>query len=370
MVKKKTHKQKLSKRERQLWWSDRSSNKHVLKRRKTPSNILNQQNPKVKTERIILKSPRYLDIETHSSQSLEFFKKVRESDLDIPIKIDLTPLMSITPACVVILAAEMERRCLLTSRRFVVTDYKKWNETVRNQLQQVGFFEILKMVTPENNHDSGTVKFIKMSSSNIFEISNDNIEALKIDILDLIKHIKWTETNKARLYSALSEPINNTLEHAYPNGSEYNPLIRHKWWAAASYNSEKNILNMIVYDVGITIPEAIRSHYVVKNDKVVSITKRKRKLFLDKMSILSDCSVIDSTMQGKSGSKLENRGYGLPRMRKFLETNFSKGVFRVTSRKGQCIYRIGKDIDASKEVTHNKLDLLLNGTLIEWEIEL
>lgn len=318
-------------------------------------------------------SPEILDFEENAENSVKYFMDIRKVKSDDRIKIDLIPLKHISPACIVILAAEMNRHSMNASKKFVVRDYNKWDNSVKFQLNQIGFFKYMRMGKKEIK-EQDNIKWLKLSSYNNFSDVNDKIAELQDNILNLLHENSVDETIIKRLYSVLYESLANTLEHAYPQDRKWTSENQ-RWWCAASYNEESGNLKIIVYDMGVTIPISIRNKYTIEDDKVVRIEGRETGMLYDKFVDLfnSHCKIIKDMIQkddntynhGSSATKLINRGYGLYKMRDFIKDYFCDGKFSIISNKGCCAFVVKNGVE---HIECNDFTNALKGTLIEWDL--
>lgn len=292
------------------------------------------------------------------------------------MRIDLIPLENLSPSCVVVLAAEMNRHALNGGGSFIIKDYKKWCNSVKEQLMQIGFFKYMKMRIKDNYITNDRI-WLNLCSYNNFKNVNNYINDIKNKILCIIPENIMTNIVKTRLYSVLYESLANTFEHAYPSYRKWTSE-KNRWWCAASYNKINKVLQIIVYDMGITIPQSIRNKYKIEDNKVIEIVERKYNFlnilptnFMEKFrnhgEIIKDMiQTDDDTLNhGNSATKLANRGHGLYKMRDFIKKYFKNGEFSIISNKGYCIFCINNGIEDIRSYNFNSS---LQGTLIEWKI--
>ena len=265
------------KHKKRRWFLDRRSKLLALypKRNKKHNNINNNiQSEFYKTlnvsslgEYYTFISPKYLDFEENAESTIKYFADIRKAKSEDRIKIDLIPLRYIAPACIVILAAEMNRHAINAKKKFVVRDYNKWDNLVKLQLSQIGFFKYMKMGKKKIKIQDN-IKWLNLSSYNNFNDVNDKLAELQNKIIELLPENTLNETVKSRLYSVLYESLANTLEHAYPQNHKWTSENR-RWWCAAYYNKTDSNLKIIVYDMGVTIPTSIKNKYIIENNKLI-----------------------------------------------------------------------------------------------------
>lgn len=318
-------------------------------------------------------SPEILDFEENAENSIKYFMDIRSVKSDDRIKIDLIPLKNISPACIVILAAEMNRHSMNAGKKFVVRDYNKWDNSVKFQLNQIGFFKYMRMGKKEIKKQDN-IKWLKLSSYNNFNNVNDKIAELQTNILSLLQENSVDSTIISRLYSVLYESLANTLEHAYPQNHKWTSENK-MWWCTASYNKINNNLKIIVYDMGVTIPTSIKNKYHIEDNRVIDIEGKETGILYDKFVDLfnSHCKIIKDMIQkddsiynhGSSATKLANRGYGLYKMRDFIKEYFDNGKFSIISNKGCCAFVVKNGVE---HIEYNDFTNALKGTLIEWDL--
>lgn len=371
------------KHKKKKWFLDRRSKllalypKRNIKHNNTTNNIQNKFYKKLNKNTLgeyhKFVSPKYLDFEENPEDTIKYFSDIRTAKSDDRIKIDLIPLRYIAPSCIVILAAEMNRHTINSKKKFVVRDYNKWDNLVKLQLNQIGFFKYMKM-GKKKVEIQDDIKWLKLSSYNNFNDVNDKLAELQYKIIELLPENTISETVRSRLYSVLYESLANTLEHAYPQKYGFTSENQ-RWWCAAYYNKTNSNLKVIVYDMGVTIPTSIKNKYIIENNKVIGIEKKESKIIFDKFEDLfnSHCKIIKDMIQkddnlynhGSSATKLANRGYGLYKMRNFIKEYFTHGRFSIISNKGYCVFMIehGKETIYEQDFTNR-----LSGTLIEWDL--
>ena len=367
-----------NKYEKRKWWNDRKSKRiaKLCKRYTCYSlNSDNQETNVIQKKHHHLPSPKILDFDSNIEETLKYFSSIRAVSSSDNIKIDLIPLELISSSCILVLAAEMNRHSLNSGRRFIARDYNKWKDSIKEDLYNIGFFKYMKMKKKRQASDNG-IQWVQLFSQNIFVQASNNVAGLQNKILALIPN-NINPIAEKRLYNALFESLANTLEHAYPSfykgSSEKN-----RWWCAASFDKKANILKIMTYDMGITIPLSVKNKYIIKDNKVIEIQKDNKKRILSILpeiiqNLLDNHGKIikeiiyndEEDNHGNSASKLPNRGYGLSNMRNYIKKYFKSGVFTIISNKGYCKFNINHGIEI---VSYGESNNALQGTLIEWEI--
>ncbi len=272
--------------------------------------------------------------------------------------IDFDKIKNIGVSATLMLAAELSiykivKGMSLSGKGMRAYD-SNWDESVRNRLKEMGFFELLNVEsqvekTPKNGGEQEI--FIKFTSG------TENVKD-GTDVQKFITNVKSTLTKgkipkglSLHLHAGMSEAINNTVEHAYKGNKEEE---QNRWWISASVNRNNREMKVICYDRGLTISKTIRE----------TETKLKKiKMFLSS----KDHEIIMATMKHKqSSTKESNRGNGLSSLIGFIEKN-GRGVMRVYSGKGMVQYDESRKHD-NKGYNSDMLSSKMRGTLIEWSV--
>jgi len=156
------------------------------------------------------------------------------------------------------------------------------------------------------------------------------------------------------LFSALSEAMSNSIDHAYKFGIRDDGLKykddSHDWWMfSQEYNGS---LNVVFCDLGVGIPETI-------SQQRPALAK-----MMARFGVSKDSEVIKfAAGTGKSRTKKSYRGRGLPQMVKVIK-EIPDGKLAIFSNKGML-----RCIDGNlRDYEYKKSSIL--GTLILWELPL
>lgn len=271
---------------------------------------------------------------------------------------------SLGAGAALLLAAEVERAQKLAGMRdrmSVNGNYPK-NQQVADFLDQVGFFELLRIKPPrtlfgERRNLGGT--FIKMrkgigaqarDSKVISDFASTDAAALSAPV-------------RQRIASALNEAMVNVREHAYPKGTKLPiPPWGARWWMAGFHDHEHKAVRLYFYDQGASIPGTLPGS--VGNRTVLHrLLKDFGLVGGDDGNLIRAASLLHSTRTGK-----KNRGKGLFDLQQLLRVH-GHGELRILSRKGECSFRVdgvGQDVQAPIPCSVRSLPLTLRGTYIEW----
>ncbi|QCI96333.1 hypothetical protein [Novosphingobium sp. EMRT-2] len=312
----------------------------------------------------VLRPPANFDLAENYDETLAFLMDIRGRSITQPVVhpetgtklihfTDFSALKTIAPGAGLVLAAELDRRRLVTGVKPHSLD-AEWDPAVRSYFRQAGLFELLG-IEPQIAEEGSTngalqaVRFVRGRSvkGEIGAKLRDRVEQL------CGKKIGPRTT----VYEAISEAIANT-RHAYPRHIGIWPTkATGQWWAAGAWNSETNVVSLQLYDQGVGIPATLpRSEHW---SDVLS------KLGIDRLhperaahKLIAAALDVGRTSTGEKG-----RGKGLAEMTAWID-KLGNGFLRITSERGSVSYEAGGVVSG---VTRKAPFF---GTLIEWEIGL
>jgi hypothetical protein len=313
----------------------------------------------------VLKPPANLDLVENYGETLAFLMEVRGRNLGRPtlhpetgarlrLFTDFTALARIAPGAGLVLAAELDRRRLVTGVKPRSLD-AEWNPEVRSYFADAGLFDLLGIdqqsppgeTLPSSLH---AVRFVRGRSvrGQIGAALRDQIETLcgkKIG-------------PRLTVYEAISEAIANT-RHAYPTDAAIWPTkAKGQWWAAGTWNSSTDVVSIQLYDQGVGIPATLpRSEHWSSVIKLAGLGDRLHPERRDDRLIAAALEV-GRTSTGETG-----RGKGLAEMAAWID-KLGNGFLRITSGRGSITYRPGGEVEGTSQRAP------FFGTLIEWEIGL
>lgn len=296
------------------------------------------------------------------------YKKLKNGEIAIASYYDYSKIEYISNACAVILATEYQRAAHYLGMVPPTVNLPDWNQDVFTALFEIGFFEIVGL--SENNyslfnenHNSHTKTLRIICAKN-----NDELDKIDKSLQELCNYCNTTGTPDASaqltsFLSAISEALTNVVQHAYPESLTLPPYTFKYCWVSASANKTSRLLNIAVYDHGVSIPVTypkgegmltnIKSYIIKLNKKMKSTSDTKRL----------DGPYIQAAMKfGASQTKLPYRGQGLPQMYEPLKRS-GNGTLSVYSRYGWCVRRSDYDLVNGTE------KYPLTGTLIEWSVK-
>lgn len=273
---------------------------------------------------------------------------------------------SITPAAALVLAAEYERHRVLTNYVPFVVNVDRWSGPVYRALQQVGFFNIVGIPNLDQELPQQTsVTLLPMRSGATTD--SEEISKLLMGLSELYPEpAPQREEAMLHLYGALVEAVGNVKLHAYPDNAQYPyPPVR-RWWMTGAVDKAAGWTTAVVYDQGITIPVSLpnwnRYSGVVR--RMLAAAGQALGAFPAPSDPRNDGRAIAAAVEeAVSSTGLEQHGKGLAQMRDFVN-GCQEGYLRILSRCGEVVFRPG----SRREIrTH---DVPLDGTLIEWSVQL
>ena len=282
--------------------------------------------------------PEHLNLITDYETACSFFVELRKALNDRKLHqvcLDHRNQKSITPEAALLLIAELfrshkkkpqlEKKC-----------YGPADPTVCWILQEVGYFKYF----PELNYR------VKPQPRRCLQHLNDNATRGS-KVKKLIEHfeqrVTFTPDGRRALYDALIEGMNNVAEHAYPH-RHYNRKSYSEWWLVGYFDDSINEISFSFFDQGIGIPQTIRSRLGDSFRKGTALIR-------------------DAVEHGRSSTKLDTRGKGLPSLKRFVDASIA-GTLVINSHESQCVFQRGQ---APVEQTWG---IRLPGTLISWNIQI
>lgn len=282
--------------------------------------------------------PETLNFVTDYESTCGFFAKLREAlntkKLDV-LHLDHRTQKAITPEAALLLIAELSRSHLKRPNL-----KKQCNgpaePTVCWILQEVGYFRYFPglkyRVQPQPRH--------------CLQALSDRMTrgpAVKQLIQFFENRVMFTPEGRKALYNALIEAMDNVAKHAYPN-RKYNRRAYSDWWLVGYVDDEIHEISFSFFDQGIGIPKSIRTRIGDDFRKGTALIR-------------------DAVEHGRSSTKLDTRGKGLPSLKKFVDDSIA-GTLVINSFESQCVFESGK---APREQTWGTR---LPGTLISWNIQI
>ena len=261
--------------------------------------------------------------------------------------INLNNIENISTSASLVLTAEIDKWNDKVGRR-LVPQTEEWNDSVKAQLSDLGFFELFNF--EKCNFEAkptklNIVKFIKGAPGD---------EKKAKYLREKIEEIVGNRVKRPPLFQALSEAITNVTHHAYPQESKIN---KH-WYMTASFCDDTRELKVAFYDQGIGIPSSLPR----------SKLWERAKAYMSSISVYNDHpSLIEAAVEmGRSQTDQENRGKGLQDLLEFIK-QYGNGYMSILSQKG--LYKFSC-IDRNHHTKKEALKYPILGTLIVWSVKI
>ena len=321
-------------------------------------------------EPLSIEGPEKLNLGSNHDEVAEFIRKIHSlSKKHIEAGISLGKTQELDLGGILVFAAALEILNLLGATN---REGEKWSVSIENPgSMHSEVFGVL--------HDFGVHQLIEPKARIIDQRKQTTAQALGLSVLQvqrgrvadgkLVKRfveekleqlIQDRPENRYRLIGAITEAITNVSEHAYRPDT-----AGHHWWISAAYHETSGQLTVAVYDHGQGIPATLRKKYTQAASKTVGGVNPLRRILR-----LNDGQIIATAHRlGKSRTRLKNRGKGLRwDMQAYLENISVQGSYRVTSGFGQ--YGVVRNTVAPQEPEWRNLGTELQGTLVEWKIQI
>ena len=272
------------------------------------------------------------------------------------VYIDFRNIKTLSPGAALVLVAELD--CWNSSPsgggrgRLVPIDLKDWDENIRCQLKDMGFFDLLRVKSNEvSNLEVGATSSVYVRFRTGSRVEGQAIEDLRSVELDPYVSVP----NRHHLFAAVTEAMTNVVHHAYSDSQELSP--RKHWWLSASRNVDMNEIRILIYDRGVSIPESLPRNW-----------KEQLRQHFPSTLTDDDSKMIRAAHDlSRSASRLQFRGHGLERdIRKYVEKINCDATYRVVSRNGEYTYRTKSKKTGKENLRDFKRPLM--GTLIEWRL--
>jgi hypothetical protein len=283
------------------------------------------------------------------------------------ILIDLAPIQNLQPAAAIVLAAELDRWRRVLGIRLKPRNLREWNKDVLSFMNELGLFDLLVVDSRHLDEIEQSVSRIEkkqVALQFVTDCRNDKERTDKLAdrLAERVPEFATTiddQTDMA-LSTALAEASLNSVQHAYTHNNVHYPVADHRWWAAASYEDDGNVVKFFVYDQGAGIPNTLPKTPVGK--EIINLFSARSS---DGVSpFKSEGETIEhvlTTQISSTGDK--NRGKGFPQI--VAAASARGGRLRVLSGKGSAIYEGAGSTRALTDNQHH-----LGGTLLEWTFRL
>lgn len=298
--------------------------------------------------------PTELDLKAHRDETLQLAEACRHAVFisKTPIALDFRATKKISAAAMLYLVAEIYRCLNLTSRHLLTGTYPL-DKVLHRQMQDCGFFELLKVKNKlPNSPKTFPLEYIKVMSG----VGADGMLADELQRMLLGSNME----SKAygAFYRSISEAMTNVAQHADPIKPEATKYTRmpKRWWMLGHVNKLRKELKVMIVDQGIGIPRSLPMRY--PSEFIKSI--------ISKLGFLepTDGEMIEAAMQiGRTKTYRPHQGLGLNDLKRFIDTARA-GSLRILSNRGEYTYTYSSGATVAAHTASIK------GTLIEWTVPL
>jgi hypothetical protein len=317
------------------------------------------EHPKYPRRVHTLACPPQLNLGEDYKSTIQFLTDVRDVAMTFGGKfhVDLRPLKKVTAAAALMLVAEFDRWKELTlHHRLRAVDPEDWEPSVRKQLGEMGFFDLL---SADCDIDDRAIeideRFLRFKSGRGSE--GHQARELRLAIEALGPRLRDGNT----LYDGLVEAMTNVRQHAYQEGTRIP-----RWWMSASVNVKSGRLVVTFLDHGLGIPKTLPRGDLWED---VRGWFTKAGATLTRIPFNDDAQLIQAAMSvERTRTDEEHRGHGLKRdIQGYIESHNAYGRLRIISGYGRYEYEKRPGLESSVSIKALPLDL--QGTFIEWKIE-
>jgi len=263
----------------------------------------------------------------------------------------------LAPAAALSLVAELERWQRLKRVLLRPTTVPDWNPTVHAHLTSMGFFSLLG--TPGHRQRPMTRATGSLAYWLPFTSGITTEGALAQRLRGRLEKQIGPLGPKLQLalYRPLIEAMKNSAEHAYPEG-QYSEddlsMLGRRWWMFGVAGADKRKIKVIFLDQGITIPASLPISWMWP--KIAAIV---RNLGDDDSQRIATAAAYGSSRH----TGQQHRGKGLHNIIE-LAGQHPENRLRIISRHGYCT------VNYSRPMERRTQSESLNGTLIEWDLNL
>ncbi len=292
----------------------------------------------------VIACPADFDLVGRSTETIAFFRKLREDILINPkkrVRLDHQTIKQISPDAGIVLIAELFRADAYAPKCNKEGNLPS-NDEVSELLEKIGYWQYFGVRFTGQLKSKRQFMLHKTGNRTDGKVIRDMIVMFR-------EAVKLTKSEETRLYIALVECLDNVMNHAYPYARVYSPpRLRHQWWLLAYRDSETREVCFCFYDQGVGIPSTIRGTAAAQLELIPE----------------SDGEiVIRAVTQGSySRHRRLNRGTGLPSLFQFVDEASAGDLIIITDRT-KCIFPHGS-VAYSEELAQS-----LDGTLILWRLK-
>lgn len=321
---------------------------HVRPPQRAKGRIGRQARPQVD-----LLVPETLDLESTHAETTSFVQEIRGRVRDgATVCLVFEKVKTIRLSALIFLLAQIHKMHLEHGKGCVTGTYPR-SRRIERQLAESGFFDLLRVRTPDTVVPSRVNRYIRFKSDQVINASR--ISELRRELLR--EDLQMPGLIAKTVFRALSEAMTNVNHHAYATKA-FSPesagmALRGRWWLFATLNVPNNVFVFAFYDTGVGIPKTLPRKY--------SWEHIRQAIHLLPGFLPDDGQMIEAAMMlGRTRTDLDHRGKGLMDLVKLIDI-LGAGTMRIYSRHGTYTYT------PSSQRQSNRAGFV-EGTLIEWRL--
>ena len=231
-------------------------------------------------------------------------------------------------------------------------------------LRMLGFHELLEMRPLKNGHKYiGPINIQKFVTG--CRADGEAAGLLQEALGNLLPEGMRDKFYTAEPYGGMLEAILNSHMWAYPDDHQWRHPNLANWWLTGAVDTDTNEVVVSVYDQGVSIPTTLPNW---KHWSRIELLAKKLGAKLGLRADINDPKYDGLAIRlamtiAKTKTGLPQHGKGLHTMVEVAE-RARNGRLRILSRNGEFVWETGM---RPKHFNHEHA---LNGTLVEWQLQL
>ena len=273
--------------------------------------------------------------------------------LEKNVTVDLARTKELELGAALALVAEFDRWQRVGYTNLVPRTIAEWDPGVRQELDALGFFRLLKTKLPSNFRSGGPKAWIQFVSGK--QTVGPAAVLLRRRLDD---ELAMPSGYDREIYVCLIEAMKNAFQHAYPDDPlmpSFDNRMGKRWWMAASIDNERASIKVAFLDLGITIPRSLPRSWIWNELSLKARSGNDESM-----------QIIEAMMYGQSRLNEAHRGKGFQNIIAPVKLH-SRNFIRVLSGKGLCY--VLQEAAAHKIVAVDTKERF-SGTLILWKLAL
>ena len=289
--------------------------------------------------------PKELSVKTKFDDLVGFLGRLKQAffeDRAGTVEIDHSEIERLTPGGILVLLAEFSRITSYTRGAILRGRFSGVKPEVMELLGKSGYLDNFPRI--RRGGESGDRRIFVSAKS-----GTETDGAAAAALTGLFRENEFiSEHGEKQLGRALIECMQNVGHHAYPDRKDEN-WLRKRWWMLGYADPGNDEIYFAFYDQGVGMPVTLRF-------------RAKDKIFSGRFIGKTDEDLIVKAFEGAfSSTKLENRGLGLPTLKKMVD-EAPDGELFVQSRKSRVV------LSPNQAPVGQAMEKELAGTLLVWHL--